>query len=316
MGQLSVKDLITIHDLTKEDINKIFKKTTELKRLQKTRQPHALLQNRTICAFYEKPSLRTRVSFEVAMVQLGGHAIYMKAIPEWKHADAHLKESDEDLARVLSRYVDAIVARTFSHEKIERLAQFASIPVVNALSDLTHPCQTLTDLYTMWEHKKKLEGLKVAYIGDGGNNMAHSTMLGCAKIGAHLTIAAPNNPKYQPNPKIMQWATEDAKETGSIITIVNDPKDALKDADVVYTDVWISMGMESEKEQRLQDFQGFQLNDALMQHAPEDAIVMHCLPRTPHEITDSVATGPQSVIYDQAENRLHVQKAILVLLMT
>ena len=315
MGQLSVKDLISIHDLSREDIELIFEKSKFLKKKQKNREPHEILRGRTICSIYEKPSLRTRVSFETAMVQLGGHCIYLKAIPDWEKSDVHLKESEEDIAKVLSRYVDAIVLRTFEHDMIVKFAEHATIPVVNALSNLTHPCQTLADLFTALEHKDKLEGLKMAYIGDGGCNTAHSSLLGCTKMGMDISIASPPQKKYRPNPRILKWAEKDAKETNAKITITDDPKEAAIDADIINVDVWISMGMEAETEERLKVFSPYRVDSKLVQLAKDDVIVMHCLPRTEYEIADDVVNDPaHSVIFDEAENRLHIQKGLLALL--
>ncbi len=314
MGKLSQKDLLTIHELTLNDVNLIFDKATELKEKHKKREPHEELRGRTVATFYEKPSLRTRVSFEAGVAQLGGHALYIKAIPGWKYSDTHLKEGITDLARVLSRYVDAIVARVYEHEKLVEMSRYASIPVINALSDLTHPCQGLADLFTIKEHKGKLKGLKIAYVGDGGSNMGHTTLLGAVKVGMNIAMACPENPKYRPSEKIMEWAKVDAEKSGATIEITNNPEEAVKEADIIYTDVWVSMGMEAEAKERLQAFQGYQVNMNLVQKANEDVKVMHCLPRTEHEISNDVVESPYSIIFDQAENRMHVQKAILTLL--
>jgi ornithine carbamoyltransferase len=258
---------------------------------------------------FEKPSLRTRVTFEVAMTQLGGHAIYLA--PQ----DIRLgeRETVEDGARNLSRWVDGIVARTFRHEMVEQLAQYATVPVINGLTDLLHPCQVLSDLFTLREQRGRVESLKVAFIGDG-NNVCNSWLFGAAKTGVHFTVACPKG--YEPDREVLTKAIEDAKATGARLRVIHDPSEAAKGADVLYADVWTSMGREEERTRRMRDFQGFQVNQALVKLAKKEVLVMHCLPaHRGEEITDEVMDGPRSVILDQAENRLHVQKAILVTLL-
>jgi ornithine carbamoyltransferase len=258
---------------------------------------------------FEKPSNRTRVSFEVGMWQLGGLAIGLNA--------AGLRfgkgESIPDIARTLSRYVDGVVIRTFAHESLIEFARYASVPVINGLTDLLHPCQALADLFTIWEKKGKLRGIKVAYIGDG-NNVCHSLMSACAKTGMEFIAACPKG--YEPDKKLLGVAQDDAKKSKATVDIVNNAGDAVIGADVIYTDVWTSMGQEKEEAKRQKAFKGFQVNFALVNKAKKDVIVMHCLPaHRGYEITGDVMDSKYSVVFDQAENRLHVQKAILALLM-
>jgi len=325
MGQLSVKDLTSLYYLTRKDIEAIFEKTRELKDKLRRGESYEPLRGRSMAMIFEKPSLRTRVSFEVAMTQLGGHAIYLKypvKAPEEVRgflSDVHMAEPLKDIARVLSRYVDVIVARTYAQETVDKLARYADVPVINALTNDLHPCQTLADLYTVLEKKGRLEGLKLAYIGDGGCNTAHSTMIGCAKMGMDITIGCPSSPdgRYEPRELYLKWAKEATEESGSKIEIVHDPVRAVEGADVIYTDTWVSMGMEAEMEERLRVFPPFQVNAELLKHAKEDVIVLHCLPAyRGKEITEEVIEGPHSVVFDEAENRLHTQKALLVLLLT
>lgn len=331
MSSLSKKDLLSIHKLTREDVDRIFKRTKELKDKQKRGEPHELLPGRTLAMIFTKPSLRTRFSFEVAMTQLGGHAIFLKApwkapseIATWL-SDIHMAEPKEDIGRILSGYADAIMARVHEHETLEVLAENATIPVINGLSNDLHPCQTLADLYTILEKKGKLEGLKLAYIGDGGCNTAHSTIIGCAKVGIEATVACPSlgplskRGPYNPKKRYEDLAKKDAKESGiKRPRVVYDPFEAVKEADIIYTDVWVSMGMEAEAEERLSVFRPFQVNKKLVSHAKKDVIVMHCLPaHRGLEITNEVIEDEKhSVVFDEAENRLHVQKAILSLLMS
>jgi ornithine carbamoyltransferase len=258
---------------------------------------------------FEKPSLRTRVTFETGMTQLGGHAIYLQP------SDAQLgqRETVADAARNLERWVDGIMARTFRHETVVELARCASVPVINGLSDLEHPCQALADFLTIREKRGSVEGLKLAFVGDG-NNVAHSLMLLGAKLGTHVVVACPEG--YAPDAEITDDAEVCAAEAGGSITIVHDPYTGVKDADVIYTDVWASMGQEVEAEARAKLFAPFQVNAALLAAAAPDAVVMHCLPaHRGQEITDEVMDGPQSIVFDQAENRLHAQKAILAALL-
>ena len=299
-------DLISIHDITKDVMEDIFTRTKQMK----DGKPAAAapLSGKTLALIFEKPSNRTRVSFEVAMFQLGGHSIYLD------HSSVRLgaRESVGDVGKVLSRYVDGIVIRTFAHSRVMEMAQGSTVPIINGLSDRLHPCQVLSDIYTIYE--KKGEGkVKVAFLGDG-NNVVHSWLYGAAKIGWQLSVATP--PGYEPLPEIVKEALEDGKKTHAGIEITNDPAKAVRDADVVYTDVWASMGNEDEKEKRKKAFMGYQVNKELLGKTGKDSLVMHCLPaHRGEEITDDVIDGPQSIVLDQAENRLHVQKAILLLLL-
>ena len=257
---------------------------------------------------FEKPSTRTRVSFEIGMWQLGGLAINL----DQQAIGLGSRESIPDVARTLSRFADALLIRTFAHEKVIELAKYSRVPVINALSDLLHPCQALADIFTINE-KKNLKGLKMAYIGDG-NNVCHSLMLACAKVGINLTVAVPKG--FEPKKEIVDLAFADAKQIGVQINILNDPIVAAKDADVIYTDVWASMGQEKQARARKKKFAKFQVNQQLVALAKDDVMIMHCLPaHRGEEITDEIVDGPKSVVFDQAENRLHVQKAILTLLL-
>jgi ornithine carbamoyltransferase len=268
-----------------------------------------LLSGRVLGMVFQKPSLRTRVSFEVAMRQTGGHAIYLS--PD--EVQIGRREAVADVARVLSRYVDAIVARTFAHRDVEELAGHASVPVVNGLSDLSHPCQGLADYLTIQEHFGRLRGIRLAYVGDG-NNVAHSLILGGALLGVHVAVASPRS--YECNPQVVARAQALAGRSGSVLTFTTDPGEAARDADVIYTDVWTSMGQEAEREQRSVVFRPYQVNQSLVALARPGAIVMHCLPaHRGEEITEDIFEDPRSVVFDQAENRLHSQKAVLVLLL-
>lgn len=309
MGLLH-KDLISIHDLTVGEVATILDVATKLKRKQKNGEPHQYLKGKTLGMIFSKASTRTRVSFEVGFYQLGGHPIYL--------ADSATQlgrgEPVRDTARVLSRFVDGIMIRTFSHESVIELAQYATVPVINGLTDLLHPCQALTDMLTIQEKLEVLKGRKLVYVGDG-NNMAHSLMFACAKVGMNMVCASPKG--YQPDPVVLAEAQEDAKETGCTITVEEDIKKAAKGADVLYTDVWTSMGQEAEREIRLKALHDYQINDELVNIARPHCLVLHCLPaHRGEEITESVIEGPHSVVFDEAENRLHVQKAIMALLMS
>ncbi|TCS77987.1 ornithine carbamoyltransferase [Pectinatus cerevisiiphilus] len=307
---LSCKDLLSIHDLTVEEVEEILTLAQELKAMQKAGIEHHLLEGKTLGMIFEKSSTRTRVSFETGMYQLGGQALFLS------NRDLQIGRGEpiKDTARVLSRYLDGIMIRTFAHEKVEEFARYADIPVINALTDLLHPCQALTDLLTIREHKgKNLKGLKMAYIGDG-NNMAHSLMFACAKTGINFVAATPKG--YEPNAEILVNAKADAAETGATVTVTNDAAAAAKDADVLYTDVWASMGQEAEHDARVKIFQGYQINTDLLKHADKRAMVLHCLPaHRGEEITDEVLEAHADEIFDEAENRLHTQKAIMALLM-
>ena len=306
---LKGKDFLSVHHLTVDEIYQIFDFARILKAKQKAGEPHQLLKGKTLGMIFQKSSTRTRVSFEVGMWQLGGSALFLSS----NDMQIGRGEPVKDTARVLSRYVDGIMIRTFSHLEVEELAEYATVPVINALTDLLHPCQAMADIFTALEHKGELKGRKLCYIGDG-NNMVNSLLHICAKVGMDISVATPAN--YAPDATIVEQAAVDAKLSGSKITILDDPFAAAKDADVLYTDVWASMGKEGEQAIRKQAFAGFQINSALLQAAKKDTIVMHCLPaHRGEEITDDVIEGPNSVVFDEAENRLHVQKAIMALLM-
>ena len=311
MGKLSGKDFISIHDLTSSDMEEIFSLSSDLKQKQKNQEKHEYLWAKSLAMIFEKPSTRTRVSFEIGMWQLGGLAINL----DQAAIGLGVRESIGDVAKTLSRYADAILVRTFEHGKVLELAKNASIPVINGLSDLLHPCQALADVFTIREKKGEegLRGLKMAYIGDG-NNVCNSLMFAAAKLGMNLVIAAPAG--YEPKKEIVELAFEDGKKAGIELDILNDPVVAAKDADVIYTDVWASMGQEKEAKKREKAFKKFQVNRELVSLAKKDVIIMHCLPaHRGKEITDDILDGPNSVVFDQAENRLHVQKAILTLLL-
>ena len=304
------KDLITLADLGSDEVWEILHLAAQLKSELKSGNARPLLAGKTLAMIFQKPSLRTRVSFEVGMWQLGGRALYLS--PD--EIQLGKRESVPDVARVLSRYVDAIMARVFAHRDVEQLAAFASVPVINGLSDLTHPCQALADLLTVWERMGRLEGVTLAYVGDG-NNVAHSLLLGGALVGMTVRVATPKG--YEPDPGIVKKARSIAANTGSSILLTNDPRVAVTDADVIYTDVWASMGQEAEYQQRLSIFRPYQVNAALVSAAKPSAIVMHCLPaHRGEEITEGVIDSPRSIVFDQAENRLHAQKAVMVLLLS
>lgn len=303
------KDLISIHDLSREEIEQILETSQILKMKQKLGEIYHPLKGKTLGMIFQKSSTRTRVSFEVGMWQLGGHALFLSA----NDLQLNRGETIADTARNLSRYLDGIMIRTFSHQDVVDLAEYSSVPVINGLTDLLHPCQVLADLFTIKEKKQKLEGLKLVYIGDG-NNMAHSLMFGGAKMGMHVVICSPSG--FEPDPEITRLSRVDASKSGATINIEDDPVEAVKTADIIYTDVWASMGMEEEHEERLKSFANYQLNSDLLEKGKEDVIVMHCLPaHRGEEITDEVVDGPHSIVFDQAENRLHVQKAIMALTM-
>lgn len=300
------KDLISIYDLTKAEIEAILHKAAELKEMHRQDIPYRPLEGQTLAMIFEKPSTRTRVSFEVGMYQLGGYALSLTP----QDTQLGRGEAIADTARVLSRYVDGIMFRTFAQERVEEMARFASVPVINGLSDLLHPCQILSDIFTIGEKQGRYGGLKVAYVGDG-NNVANSWINGALRLGFDLWLACP--PGYEPNEKILSRARQ---EGSSQIILTHDPKEAVQGAHVINTDVWASMGQEGERTERIKAFQGYQVNADLIRQAREDVLVMHCLPaHRGEEITDEVMDGPHSVVFDQAENRLHVQKAILTLLM-
>jgi len=306
---MNKRDFITLHDWSAAEIAALLTEAAALKAKRKARVPHPLLSGKTLALIFEKPSLRTRVTFEAGMTQLGGHAIYLAP----KDIRLGERETVADGARNLSRWVDGIVARTFRHQMVVELAEHASVPVINGLTDLLHPCQILAALLTIHEKRGDLTGCRVAFIGDG-NNVANSWCTGAAKTGVHLTIACPRG--YEPDPSILHQAREDAKGTGARIQIAHDPTEAARGADVLYTDVWSSMGQEEERAKRLKAFQPFQVNRALVELARPDVLVLRCLPaHRGEELTAEVIEGPHSVVFEEAENRLHAQKALLVTLL-
>lgn len=303
------KNLISINDLSKEEVAQILETAEIMKLRHYSHEEQPLLKGKVLGMIFQKPSLRTRVSFEAGMIQLGGAAIYLG--PE----DIKLgqREATKDIAQVLSRYVDGIMARTFSHEIILELANYSSVPVINGLSDLLHPCQILGDLLTIKEKKGRLSNLKLAYLGDGFN-VAHSLLFGAVKVGMDIVLATPSN--YEPKSEIVEQAKKDAKKMGSRVEIIHNPLKAADKADIIYTDVWTSMGFEKERDTRKNVFRPYQINQDLVNRAKDDVIILHCLPaHRGEEITDEVIDGPHSVVIDQAENRLHAQKAILALLL-
>lgn len=303
------RDFISIHDFSREEIAYMLEVGAEIKRMTKKGIPYQCLAGKTLGMIFQKSSTRTRVAFEVGMYQLGGHALFLSP----RDIQLGRGESVPDTARVLSRMLDGIMIRTFEHEEVLELAKWADIPVINGLTDLLHPTQVIGDLMTIKEHKGELKGLKCAYIGDG-NNMAHSLLFGGAKVGMDVVVAAPEG--YEPNEKIMQLALEDAKETGAKLWVVKDPVEAVKNADIIYTDVWASMGEEKEADEKEKNFLQYQVNSQLLSMANKDAVVLHCLPaKRGKEITDEVIDGPQSAVFDEAENRLHAHKAIMAVTM-
>lgn len=299
-------DFLTIGDFTKEQLGDFIQLAIKLKELQKKGIAHRYLEGKTLAMIFEKSSTRTRVSFETGMYQLGGIGQFLSS------DDLQLGNGETigDTAQTLSRYVDGIMIRTFGHEIVEEMADFATVPVINGLTDDAHPCQVLTDLMTIYEQKKTFNNLKFAYVGDG-NNMSNSLLVGCAIMGIDCYVATPKN--YEINTSILNRAKEEAEKSGATIKQVNDPIEAVQDADIVYTDVWASMGFESEMEERQKAFKDFQVSAELVRHAKGDYLFMHCLPaRRGEEVTDEVIDSANSVVFDQAENRLHAQKAVLL----
>jgi ornithine carbamoyltransferase len=297
-----VSHFLSIRDLAREDLPRLFALMAELKARQKARDRWTPLPGRTLALIFEKPSLRTRVTFEVAMVQLGGAAVYLAA----QEIGMGKRESVPDVARNLSRWVDAVAARVFSHRTLEQLAANASVPVINGLSDLEHPCQAMADFFTLWERGFDLAKLRLAWVGDG-NNVCNSLLLLGSMLGTTSVVACP--PGYEPDGTVL----EACRAMGGRVRVTTEARDAVEDADVVYTDTWISMGQEADRERRLEAFQRYQVNDRLLGFAPGDALIMHCLPaHRGEEIIDALLDGPRSVILDQAENRLHAQKAIIL----
>jgi ornithine carbamoyltransferase len=304
-----MKHFLSIADLSPEEIFHILELSARLKEEWRRGGNKPILAGKTLGMIFQKPSLRTRVSFEMAMRHLGGHAIYLS--PD--EVQLGKRESVADVARVLSRYVDAIMARVFAHKDLEELARYSRVPVINGLSDYSHPCQAVGDIFTIWEKRGTIKGLKLAFVGDG-NNVCNSLLFITSKLGMDMAVASPKG--YEPRQEVVRKAMEFASRSGSRITITNDPAEAVKDADVIYTDVWTSMGQEAEAEERAKVFPPYQVNSALVAKAKPEVMVMHCLPaHRGQEITDEVADGPNSVIFDQAENRLHAQKGILAYLL-
>lgn len=305
----SQKHLLTLQDYSTDEILQVLSCALKLKKETKEGIPHPILAGKSLAMIFSKSSTRTRVSFEVGMYQLGGQGMFLSS------NDIQLGRGEPlpDTAKVLSRFVDGIMIRTFKQSDVEALAEHGSIPVINGLTDDFHPCQVLADLLTVYEHKGKLEGLKMVFVGDGFN-MAHSLMIGGTKVGMDVSIACPAD--YMPQERVVNWAKENAAAFGRTMEVTQDVKAAMKDADVVVTDVFTSMGQEEESAKRLKDFAGYQINAELFSLAKPDAIFLHCLPaHRGEEVTSDVIDGPRSVIFDEAENRLHAQKAVMALLM-
>jgi len=301
------KDFLTIKDFTTEELTHLLDTAVDIK-ANPLRYADAL-EGKTLALIFEKPSLRTRVTFDVGIQQLGGFSIYLSP------AEINLgkRESVYDVAKNLERMVQGIMIRTFGHDIVERMAQYAGIPIINGLTDFSHPCQAMADYLTLREYKHTLKGRKLAYVGDG-NNVSNSLMFAGARLGVHVAVATPAG--YEPKAEVTEWATREGRATGATCLVTNDPAEAVKGADAVYTDVWASMGQEAEAEARKKVFRPYQVNEALMAHAAPDAIFMHCLPaHRGDEVTNGVIDAPYSVVFPQAENRLHAQKAIMLELM-
>lgn len=303
------KHLLTLQDWSEDEIYQCLSLALQIKNMQKSGEPQTCLSGKTLAMIFAKSSTRTRVSFEVGASQLGGSALFLST------ADIQLGRGEpiSDTAQVLSRMVDGIMIRTFKQSDLEELAKHGNIPIINGLTDEFHPCQVLADLLTIYEKKGTLKGLKLAFVGDG-NNMAHSLMIGCSKLGMDVAIASPDG--YKPNPTYTAWSVANAEQHGSKVTICTDPLEACKNADVLYTDVWASMGQEGEAAKRREAFKGYQINAQCLSVAKKDCIFLHCLPaHRGEEVTSEVIDGKHSVIFDEAENRLHAQKAVMALLM-
>ncbi|MBP1965828.1 ornithine carbamoyltransferase [Paenibacillus aceris] len=304
-AQLKGKDFLALADYTPEEIEYLIHYGIELKRKQKAREPHAVLAGKTLGMIFEKSSTRTRVSFEVGMYQLGGQALFLSK------NDLQLGRGETvwDTAQTLSRYLDGIMIRTYEHRKVIDLARGATVPVINGLTDYAHPCQVMADYQTVLEKKGRLKGIKVAYIGDG-NNMVHSLMVGASKLGMDFAIASPEG--YDPDQEVIQNSKENAAQYGGSVLLTRDPREAIENADIVYTDVWASMGFEAEQQEREIAFKNYQINEDLVKYAKSDYLFMHCLPaHRGEEVSEGVIDGAHSIIFDQAENRLHAQKAIM-----
>ena len=303
---LKGRNFVDLADFERDELRLILDTARDLKQKQKQGEPHQLLKGKSLAMIFMKSSTRTRVSFEVGMTQLGGHALFLQP----SGTQLGRGETIGDTALVLSRYCDVIMARVFGHDEVTELAKYATVPVINGLSDLLHPCQIMADMQTIEEHKGKLEGLKITYVGDS-NNVSNSIMQGCTIMGMDVTIGSPKG--YTPSDEMMKKATELSKRYGTKLEVLNDPAEAVKGADVIYTDTFFSMGQEKSKEKE-NALMPFQVNKALVSKAKDDVIVMHCLPaHRDEELTSEVMDGPHSVVFDQAENRLHSQKAILAL---
>ena len=301
------KDLITIQNLSAREIKEIFDLTDKRKKNRK--KFSKVLAGKTLALIFQKPSNRTRVSFEVGMYQLGGNAVYLSP----NEINLGVREAVKDVAKTLSRYIDGIVLRTFEHKNVVELAEHSDKPVINGLSDFSHPCQALADVYTVKEKLKKTKGVTLAYVGDG-NNVCNSLLFTCSKVGMNINVATPKG--YEVIQEVVLGAQKTAQLSGSKIKILNDPFEAVKDADVIYTDVWTSMGQENESQERKKIFKDYQINDKLVKLAKKNVLIMHCLPaHRGEEITDEVIDSPNSVVFDEAENRMHVQKAVLIKLL-
>lgn len=304
-----MKHLLSLHDITTDEVHKILTLAERLKQDNTRGVTHHYLKGKSLGMIFSKSSTRTRVSFEVGMYQLGGTALFLSS----NDIQIGRGESIYDTANVLSRYLDGIMIRTYKQSDVVELAEYGSISIINGLTDREHPCQILADLQTIYEQKGRLEGLKLAYVGDG-NNIAHSLLHGCAKVGMDISIASPKG--YECSSEIVEEAKDDAKLTGSKIVLTQDPVEAVSKADVIYTDTWTSMGQESEKAERIKIFMPYQVNKELVSHANQDAIFLHCLPAyRGYEVTQDIIDGSMSVIFDEAENRLHAQKAVMVVTM-
>ncbi|WP_040952433.1 ornithine carbamoyltransferase [Gorillibacterium massiliense] len=304
------RDFLGLMDYSPEEIRYLIDLAIELKSKNKAGEVYQPLKGKTLGMIFEKSSTRTRVSFEVGMYQLGGHAMFLSR----NDLQIGRGETIHDTAQTLSRYLDGIMIRTFAHKTVIDLARYATVPVINGLTDFAHPCQALADYMTVLEHKGKLEGLKIAYIGDG-NNMVHSLMIGAAKLGMHMAVASPEG--YMPDQEIQASSREYAAASGGSLLVTTDPKEAIADADVIYTDVWASMGFEEEQKVREKAFANYQVNEELTAYAKKDYVFLHCLPaHRGEEVSAGVIDGPNSIIFDEAENRLHAQKAIMAALMS
>ncbi len=304
-----MKHLITLKDITTDDFNNILKLAIKLKDENKKGIPHHLLKGKTLGMIFTKSSTRTRVSFEVGMYQLGGQALFLSS----NDIQLGRGETIYDTANVLSRFLDGIMIRTFKQSDVEDLAKYGQIPIINGLTDLTHPCQALADFLTIYEEKKKLEGLKITYVGDG-NNVTHSLLYAAALSGMNMSVATPKG--FECDEEVVATALSMAKKTGAVLEFTNDPEKAVSGADSVYTDTWVSMGQESEKAEKVKKFDGYQVNEKLMSYAKEDAIFLHCLPAyRGYEVSEGVIDGKWSRVFDEAENRLHVQKAVMAMTM-